>query len=80
MLIGMVEEKKTGTFYWGEEVNKAFNMLKELFIIAFILRMFDLLFRTRLETDVLGFVIKVIISQFFHDLIHRRDDWYFIAF
>jgi hypothetical protein len=55
-------------------------MFKELFITAFILRMFDFLLRTRLETDVSGFVIKVIISQLFYDLIYERDDWHLIAF
>jgi hypothetical protein len=49
-------------------------MFKELFIIIFILRMFDFLFRTKLETDILKFVIRAIISQFFHDLIYRRDN------
>jgi hypothetical protein len=49
-------------------------MLKKLFITTFILRMFDLLFRTRLETNILEFVIGAIISQLFHDLIHGRDD------
>jgi hypothetical protein len=49
-------------------------MLKELFITIFILRMFDPLFRTRLETDVSGFAIRIIISQLFHDPIYRRDD------
>jgi hypothetical protein len=55
-------------------------MLKEFFIIIFILRMFDPLFRTRLETNVLGFVIKAVISQLFYDLIYGRDDWHFITF
>jgi hypothetical protein len=70
----MIGEKKTGAFYWGKEADKAFNMLKEFFIIIPILRMFDLLFRTRLETDASRFVIKTIISQLFYDLIHGRDD------
>jgi hypothetical protein len=80
MLIGMVGGKKTGAFYWGKEADKAFNMLKELFIIVLILRMFDPLFRTRLKTNILGFVIRAIISQLFYDLIHERDDWHLIAF
>ena len=49
-------------------------MLKELFTIIFILRMFDPLLRTKLKTDISEFVIKTIISQLFHDLIYRRDD------
>jgi hypothetical protein len=49
-------------------------MLKEFFIIIPILRMFDPLFRTRLKTDVLRFVIRAVISQLFYDLIYRRDD------
>jgi hypothetical protein len=63
-----------GTFYWGKKADKAFNILKKLFIITLILRMFDPLFRTRLKTDVSGFVIRAIISQFFHDPIHKRDN------
>jgi hypothetical protein len=74
MLIGIIREKKTRTFYWDKEADKAFNMLKKLFITAFILRMFDSLFRTRLETDILRFVIRAVISQLFHDLIYGRDD------
>ena len=62
MLIGIIGKKKTGTFHWGKEINKAFNMLKKLFIIIFILRMFDPLLRTRLKTDISEFVIKAIIS------------------
>jgi hypothetical protein len=49
-------------------------MLKEFFIIIPILWMFDLLLRTRLETDASGFAIKTVISQLFYDLIHGRDD------
>jgi hypothetical protein len=74
MLISIIKEKKTGAFYWDKEADKAFNLLKELFTITFILRMFDSLFRTRLETDVSKFVIRIIISQLFHDLIYGRDD------
>jgi hypothetical protein len=76
----MIGEKKTETFYWGEKADKVFNMLKELFTTAPILRMFDPLFRTRLKTDILGFAIRAIISQLFHDLIYRRDDWHPITF
>jgi hypothetical protein len=80
MLIGMIKKQKTGAFYWGKKANKVFNMLKELFITALILRMFDLLFRTKLKTNVSGFALKTIISQFFHDPIYRRDDWHPITF
>jgi hypothetical protein len=80
MLIGMVREKKTGAFHWGKKIDKVFNMLKELFITVLILRMFDPLLRTRLETDVSGFAIGAVISQLFYDLIYGRDDWHFIAF
>jgi hypothetical protein len=49
-------------------------MLKELFIIIPILRMFDPLLRTRLEINISRFAIRIIISQLFHDLIYGRDD------
>jgi hypothetical protein len=80
MLVSMVKGKKTRAFHWGKEVDKAFNIFKEFFTTALILRMFNFLLRTRLETDASGFAIKVIISQLFHDLIHGRDDWYPITF
>jgi hypothetical protein len=80
MLVSIVGRKKTGAFRWGKEADKTFNMLKEFFITVFILRMFDLLLRTRLETDASGFAIGAIISQFFYDPIYGRDDWYLIAF
>jgi hypothetical protein len=74
MLIDMIEEKKTRAFHWGKKANKAFNIFKEFFITTPILRMFDPLLRTRLETNISGFAIKTIISQLFYDPIHRRDD------
>jgi hypothetical protein len=49
-------------------------MFKEFFIIALILRMFDPLFRTRLETNILKFTIRAVISQLFYDLIYERDN------
>jgi hypothetical protein len=49
-------------------------MFKELFIIILILRMFDLLFRTRLKTNILEFAIGAVISQLFYDPIYKRDD------
>jgi hypothetical protein len=70
----MVGKKKTGTFYWGKETNKAFNIFKELFTTIPILRIFDPLLRTKLEINILKFIIKAIISQLFHDPIYRRDD------
>jgi RNase H-like domain found in reverse transcriptase len=74
MLVGMIRKKKTGAFHWGEETDKTFNMFKELFITIPILRMFDPLFRTRLKTDILRFIIGAVISQLFYDLIYGRDD------
>jgi hypothetical protein len=74
MLISIIREKKTKAFHWGKEADKAFNMFKELFITVSILRMFDFLFRTRLETDISGFIIGAVISQLFYDLIYKRDD------
>jgi RNase H-like domain found in reverse transcriptase len=74
MLVSIVRGKKLGAFYWIEEVNKVFNVFKKLFITVLILRMFDPLFRMRLETDASGFIIGAVISQLFHDLIHRRND------
>jgi hypothetical protein len=76
----MVRGKKLGAFYWIEEVDKIFNVFKKLFITIFILRMFDPLFRTRLETDISRFIIEIVISQLFYDLIYKRNDWHPIAF
>jgi hypothetical protein len=58
----MVKEKKTGAFHWDKEVNKAFNIFKKIFTITPILRMFDPLLRTRLETDISRFALGAIIS------------------
>jgi hypothetical protein len=55
-------------------------MLKELFITIPILRIFDPLLRTRLETDILKFALRAVISQLFHDPIHGRADWHPITF
>jgi hypothetical protein len=74
MLISIIRGKKSGAFYWIEKTNKAFNVFKELFTIILILRMFDPLLRTRLETDISGFTIRAVISQLFHDLIYGRND------
>jgi hypothetical protein len=70
----MIGGKKTGAFYWDKKTDKAFNILKEFFTIVPILRMFDFLLRTRLKINVLGFAIRAVISQLFHDPIYGRDD------
>jgi hypothetical protein len=80
MLIGMVKGKKTGEFHWLKKADDAFGMLKDLFTIALILRMFDLSFRTRMETDVSGFALNAVISQFFSDLASMRNEWHPITF
>jgi hypothetical protein len=68
------KRKEDGSILLKKKTNKVFNMFKELFIIIFILRMFDPLFRTRLKTDVSGFAIRAIISQLFYDLMYKRDN------
>jgi RNase H-like domain found in reverse transcriptase len=70
----MIREKKSETFHWTEKADKTFNVLKKLFTTTPILRMFDPLLRTRLETDVSGFTIRAVISQLFHDPIYKRND------
>jgi RNase H-like domain found in reverse transcriptase len=80
MLVSMMRGRKTGIFYWTEKANKTFRTLKELFTTVPILRMFDPLFRTRLETDASGFVIGAVISQLFHDSLHGRNEWHLITF
>jgi hypothetical protein len=61
MLIGMVKGKKIGEFHWSKKADNAFGMLKDLFTIAPILRMFNLFLRTRMETDVSGFALNAVI-------------------
>jgi hypothetical protein len=80
MLINIVKNKKTGVFHWTEKADKAFRTLKKLFTTAPILRIFNPLLRTRLETDASGFTIKAVISQLFYDLLHGRNEWHPIAF
>jgi RNase H-like domain found in reverse transcriptase len=74
MLVDMVRGRKTGVFHWTEEADKAFRTLKELFTTTLILRIFDPLLRTRLETDVSGFIIGAVISQLFHDSFYGRNE------
>ena len=74
LLNGMVKGKKTGPFQWNKEADKAFNLLKELFTSAPILRMFDLTLGTRLETDVSGFAIGAVLSQLFDSAFSGRKE------
>ena len=79
LLNKIVKGKKSGSFNWTKKADKAFRLLKNLFTSASILRMFDPTLRTRLETDVSGFAIGAVISQFF-DSFRGRKVWYLIAF
>src|SRR6266498_3061222 len=65
LLMGMVRGKKTGPFSWPDKAEEVFRLLKEFFTSAFILRMFNPELRIRMETDILGFILRVIISQLF---------------
>jgi hypothetical protein len=80
MLIGMVKGKKTGEFHWSKETDNAFGMLKNLFTIIPILRIFNFSFRIRMETDVSGFALSAVISQLFSDLASMRNEWHLITF
>jgi len=42
--------------------------------------MFNSELRIRMETDVLGFILEIIISQLFHDSCTGREIWYSITF
>src|SRR5450755_1713069 len=69
MLIGMMKGKKIGEFHWLKKADNVFEMLKDFFTIALILRMFNPSLRIRMETDVSGFALGAVISQLFSDLV-----------
>ena len=58
----MVRGRKIGFFNWLDEAEEVFRLLKEFFTSVSILRMFNSKLRIRMETDVLGFILKTIIS------------------
>jgi hypothetical protein len=65
LLKGMVKGRKVKPFDWNAEAQSAFDELKACFTQAPILRMYDLSKPFRVETDVSGFAIGTILSQFF---------------
>ncbi len=60
--MSMVRGRKIGSFSWLDETEEVFCLLKEFFTSVFILRIFNSELRIRIETDVLGFVLGIIIS------------------
>ncbi len=80
LLVGMIRGRKTRSFNQLDETEEAFRLLKKLFTSAFILRIFNLELRIRIKTDVLGFILGVIISQLFHDFCTGRETWHSITF
>jgi transposase InsO family protein len=65
-------------FKWSKEAGQAFAMLKAAFTTAPILRHFDPLLKTRVETDASGFAVAGILSQLFMNGACAR--WHPIAF
>ena len=80
LLVGMVRGRKTGPFSWSDEAEEVFRLLKELFISASILQIFNPELRIRMETDTSGFTLGVVISQLFPDPRTGREIWYPITF
>ena len=62
LLVGIIKGRKTGPFNWSDEAEEVFRLLKKFFMFAFILRMFNPELRIRIKTDVLEFILGVIIS------------------
>ena len=67
LFVGIVRGRKTESFSWLNETEEVFYLLKIFFTFTFILRIFNSELRIRMETDILGFILGVIISQFFSD-------------
>jgi hypothetical protein len=58
----MIKNRKSDLFYFTNEIKAAFKKLKIFFKSAPILRLYNLKFPIRLETDISEFVVKIIIS------------------
>jgi hypothetical protein len=70
----MVKNRKSGPFYFTEEVKIAFKKLKKRFQKAPILRLYNPKFPIRLETDISEFVIEITISQLFSTENNKRKE------
>jgi hypothetical protein len=70
----MVKGRKSGSFYFTREVKTAFKELKERFKLASIFRLYNLKFLIRFETNISGFVIKIIIFQLFSIEDNKRKE------
>ncbi len=73
LLVGIIRDRKIRPFNWLDEAEEAFRLLKEFFTSALILRMFNPELQIRMEIDILGFVLRVIISQLFPDPYTGRE-------
>jgi hypothetical protein len=68
----MVKNRKLNSFYFTKKIKAAFRELKEYFQSAPIFRLYNPKFSIRLEMDISGFVIKIIISQLFPTENNKR--------
>ncbi len=71
--MSIIRGRKTGSFSWLDETEEVFRLLKKLFTSTPILRIFNPKLRIRIKTDVLGFILRVIISQLFPDPYTGRE-------
>jgi hypothetical protein len=70
----MMKGRKSGPFYFTKEARAAFKKLKERFQSALILRLYDPKFPIRLEMNISGFAIRIIISQLFPTENDKRKE------
>ncbi|KAI0992970.1 hypothetical protein K3495_g15214, partial [Podosphaera aphanis] len=68
--------KKDHAFFWLEEHQKSFEFLKELFVTAPVLALYDPENQTVVEADCSGYVLGACLSQFDHHNILRPVAYY----
>jgi hypothetical protein len=62
--------KKSVSFVWNDDCEKAFNELKHLFVSAPILKYADFKKQFVVETDASDFALGMVLSQYHNELLH----------
>ena len=63
LLLKMQKRKKTGSFIWTEEADKAFYMLKEYFLSALLLQYFNSEKSSQVKMNASGKEVAEILLQ-----------------
>jgi hypothetical protein len=75
-----MKNRKLDFFYFTKKVRAAFKKLKKRFQLAPIFRLYNSKFPIRFETNISGFVIRIIIFQLFSTENDKRKKRYSITF